>query len=153
MKKTMLALLLGLSCSALAQEADDADRLYDRLEQQDNTALTVLTDLAKRQDPHARSVLGFVYEFGVSVPKNIQQAIDYYQQACALGGDYGCYNAGYFYQYGVGVPQDDVRASQLLEKINTADIDIEIARKLGQPVYEAKAKAETDTGMHAPILK
>ncbi|MGX8941186.1 hypothetical protein ACWWJF_13065 [Symbiopectobacterium sp. Eva_TO] len=44
MKKTTLVLLLGLSCSAFAQDADDADRLYDRLEQQDNTALTALTD-------------------------------------------------------------------------------------------------------------
>lgn len=153
MKKTTLALLLGLSCSAFAQEADDADRLYDRLEQQDNTALTALTDLAKRQDPHALSLLGFVYEFGVSVPKNIQQAIDYYQQACALGGDYGCYNAGYFYQYGIGVPQDNARASQLLEKINAADIDIETTKSLGHTIYEAKAKAETDAEMRAPILK
>ncbi|MGL9734881.1 MAG: hypothetical protein ACR5LF_01495 [Symbiopectobacterium sp.] len=87
---------LGFSCSAFTQDADDADRLYDRLEQQDNTALTTLTDLAKRQDPHVLSVLGFIYEFGVSVPKNIQQAIAYYQQTCALGGDYGCYNAGIF---------------------------------------------------------
>ncbi|WP_440863465.1 tetratricopeptide repeat protein [Symbiopectobacterium purcellii] len=149
MKKTTLALLLGFSCSAFAQEADDADRL----EQQDNAALTALTDLAKRQDPYALSVLGFVYEFGVSVPKNIQQAIDYYQQACALSGDYGCYNAGYFYQYGIGVPQDNARASQLLEKINAADIDIKIASKLGHTVYEAKAKAETDAEMRAPILK
>ncbi len=153
MKKTTLALLLGLSCSAFAQDADDVDSLYDRLEQQDNTALTALTDVAKRQDPYALSVLGFVYEFGVSVPKNIQQAIDYYQQACALGGDYGCYNAGYFYQYGVGVPQDNARASQLLEKINATDIDINIASKLGHTVYEAKAKAETDVEMRAPILK
>lgn len=153
MKKTTLALLLGFSCSAFAQDADDVDSLYDRLEQQDNTALTALTDLAKRQDPYALSVLGFVYEFGVSVPKNIQQAIDYYQQACEQGGDYGCYNAGYFYQYGVGVPQDNARASQLLEKINAADIDIKIASKLGHTVYEAKAKAETDAEMRAPILK
>lgn len=153
MKKTTLVLLLGLSCSAFAQEADDTDRLYDRLEQQDTTALTALTDLAKRQDPYALSVLGFIYEFGVSVPKNTQQAIDYYQQACALGGDYGCYNAGYFYQYGIGVPEDKARASQLLEKINAADIDIETTRTLGHTLYEAKAKAEIDAEMRAPILK
>ncbi|MGG2143750.1 hypothetical protein [Symbiopectobacterium sp. RP] len=70
MKKTTLALLLGLSCSAFAQDADDADRLYDRLEQQDNTALTALSDLAKRQDPHALSLLGFVYEFGGVISKS-----------------------------------------------------------------------------------
>ena len=75
MKKTTLVLLLGLSCSASAQDADDVDRFYDRLEQQDTTALTALTDLAQRQDPYALAVLGFVYEFGVSVPKNTQQDI------------------------------------------------------------------------------
>lgn len=153
MKKKVLALLLGLSCSAFAQDADDADRLYDRLEQQDTTALTALTDLAKRQDPHALSVLGFVYEFGVSVPKNTQQAIDYYQQACALGGDYGCYNAGYFYQYGISVPEDKARASQLLEKINASDINIETTKSLGHTIYEAKAKTEIDAETRAPILK
>ncbi|WP_264624188.1 SEL1-like repeat protein [Candidatus Symbiopectobacterium sp. NZEC135] len=93
MKKTTLALLLGFSCSAFAQDADDVDSLYDRLEQQDNTALTALTDVATRQDPYALSVLGFVYEFGVSVPKNIQQAIDYYQQACEQG-DVNQYRGG-----------------------------------------------------------
>lgn len=154
MKKILvLMLLLSLSCSAFAEDTNDVERLYDRLEQQDVVALTALIDLAKHADPRALSTLGFVYEFGVSVPKDTQQAIDYYQQACALGGYYGCYNAGYFYQYGIDVPEDKERASQLLEKINASDIDIEITRKLGDTIYKAKAKAETDAEMRVPVLE
>ncbi|MCG8710638.1 sel1 repeat family protein [Brenneria sp. 4F2] len=152
-KMPVLMLLLSLSCSAFAEDNNDVDRLYERLEQQDVSALTTLTKLAKHANSQALSVLGFVYEFGVSVPKDTRQAIRYYQQACALGGDYGCYNAGYFYQYGIGVPEDQARAGQLLGKINVSDIDINITKKIGDTLYKAKAQAETDAKVRVSILK
>ncbi|WP_409045546.1 hypothetical protein [Proteus mirabilis] len=55
------------------------------------------------------------------------KAIDYYQQACELGGDYGCGNAWYFYQYGIGVEQNSKKATQFANKINKNDIPLELA--------------------------
>lgn len=40
---------------------------------------------------------GFIYEYGIGVPMDSERALQYYQQACELGGNYGCYNVRYFY--------------------------------------------------------
>ncbi|VEB62528.1 tetratricopeptide repeat protein [Salmonella enterica subsp. enterica] len=67
--------------------------------------------------------LGFIYEYGVSVSVDIPQAIKYYEQACDLDGDYGCFNAAYFYEYGIGTQKghyasENISKNSLEKKIN-----------------------------------
>ncbi len=81
---------------------DDIDALYSRIAQKDIQALNELKALAKDNNAQALAELGFIYEYGVSVSVDIPQAIKYYEQACDLDGDYGCFNAAYFYEYGIG---------------------------------------------------
>ncbi len=49
--------------------------------------------------------LGFIHEYGLNVPMNREQALQYYKLACELGGNYSCYNVKYAYQYGDGSGQ------------------------------------------------
>nr|WED69355.1 hypothetical protein PJ912_05150 [Pectobacterium colocasium] len=120
-RKTVIATLIGLSAASISQANDNVDTLYERLTQQDATALAALTTLAKDNDPQALSTLGFIYEYGITVPQNTTQARQYYQQACEVDGNFGCYNVWYFYQYGKGVAQDKARAKQFADKMHRAD--------------------------------
>ncbi|WP_174872413.1 SEL1-like repeat protein [Pectobacterium polaris] len=145
-RKTVIATLIGLSAASISQANDKIDALYERLTQQDATALTALTALAKDNDPQALSTLGFIYEYGITVPQNTAQALQYYQQACEIDGNFGCYNVWYFYQYGKGVAQDKARAKQFAEKMNRTDLKMgaEVINTITRSIYNAKAAAERD---------
>ncbi|HGM5490081.1 TPA: tetratricopeptide repeat protein [Serratia fonticola] len=153
-KKIAIALLCGMCTPAFGHPGDDVDRLYDRVEQQDIAALNSLTELGDKNNPQALAMLGFIYEFGVSVPKNIEQAIDYYQKACELGGSFGCSNTSYFYEYGVGVPQDVARARQLNDRLKIDDVrNVEIFFEFRDTFYKAKAKAEKDVTIRPRLIE
>ncbi|MDX6915770.1 tetratricopeptide repeat protein [Pectobacterium carotovorum] len=145
-RKTVIATLIGLSAVSISQANDKVDTLYERLTQQDATALTALTTLAKDNDPQALSTLGFIYEYGITVPQNTTQARQYYQQACEIDGNFGCYNVWYFYQYGKGVTQDKALAKQFAEKMNRTDLKMsaEVINTITRSIYNAKAAAERD---------
>ncbi|QDX96801.1 sel1 repeat family protein [Pectobacterium carotovorum subsp. carotovorum] len=145
-RKTVIATLIGLSAISLSQANDKIDTLYEHLTQQDATALTALAALAKDNDPQALHTLGFIYEYGITVPQNTTQARQYYQQACEIDGNFGCYNVWYFYQYGKGVSQDKERAKQFAEKMNRTDLSMnaEVINKITRSIYNAKAAAESD---------
>ncbi len=61
---------------------DDIDALYSRIAQKDVQALNELKALAKDNNAQTLAELGFIYEYGVAVPKDTIQAIKYYEQAC-----------------------------------------------------------------------
>ena len=122
LKHKLGLLLLGLSVTSACQANDDIGALYNRIAQKDVQALNALKTLAKDNNARALAELGFIYEYGVAVPVDIAKAITYYEQACHLGGEYGCYNARYFYQYGQGVTQDEAKAKQLVKSASQADI-------------------------------
>ncbi|MEI7221386.1 SEL1-like repeat protein [Pectobacterium carotovorum] len=154
-RKTVLATLIGLSAVSISQANDKIDTLYKRLTQQDAAALTALTALAKDNDPQALSTLGFIYEYGITVPQNTIQALQYYQQACEIDGNVGCYNVWYFYQYGKGVAQDKARAKQFAEKMNRADIKIpvDVMDKVVDYIYSAKAAADSDISYRPKLIR
>lgn len=77
LEKIVFILLFGTSIPAFGHLGDEVDRLYDRVEQSDTAALNSLKGLGNKNDAQALVALGFIYEFGVSVPKNVGQAIDY----------------------------------------------------------------------------
>ena len=137
-------------------KTDEVNKLYDRLEQGDQHALTMLHLLAKRGNPQSLAMLGFTHEYGIAMPRNIPEAIRYYLQACsASGGKYGCYNAWYFYQYGVGVMQDKQRAAQILNKIPQDTINKTATQYFAddiKTIFAEKAASETDTSRRSDLL-
>ncbi|KHS77317.1 tetratricopeptide repeat protein [Pectobacterium brasiliense] len=153
-RKTVIATLIGLSAISISQANDKVDTLYERLTQQDVDALTALTTLAKDNDPQALSTLGFIYEYGITVPQNTTQALQYYQQACEIGGNFGCYNVWYFYQYGKGVAQDKARAKQFADKMNQTDLKTpsDVIEIIIDYLYSAKANADSDISQRSRLI-
>lgn len=143
-RKWNILFLLGLSFASICQAGDDIDALYSRIAKKDVQALNELKALAKDNNAQALAELGFIYEYGVAVPIDIVQAIKYYEHACNLGGDFGCYNARYFYQYGQGVARDESRAQALADKMNKSGLDsfdVENIPLMIENIYGAKAEA------------
>ncbi|EEC5263985.1 sel1 repeat family protein [Salmonella enterica subsp. enterica] len=148
-------LFLSLSVATACYAADDVEGYYHSLTMGETKALAGLQALAKAKDPEALSTLGFVYEYGISTPVDVEKAINYYTQACDLGGHYGCYNARYFYQYGSGVAQDPVRARALADKANKEDLNVDAPtlNELVDEIYLAKAAAMKDPGQRFAFLQ
>ncbi|ECR5017668.1 sel1 repeat family protein [Salmonella enterica] len=155
-RKWNLLLLLGFSFASVCQAGDDIDSLYSRIAQKDIQALNELKALAKDNNAQALAELGFIYEYGVAVPKDMIQAIKYYEQACHVEEPYGCYNARYFYLHGLGVMQDDVLAKELADKTSKADIDTDaqtVTRLIADEIDTAKQAAESDITQRSRFIE
>lgn len=85
---------------------------------------------------------------------NRERALQYYKQACELGGNYGCYNVKYAYQYGDGVAKDSAQANKYAKKMNLDNllIEQEYIDKFSQEIYMAKALADTDKSQRAAFI-
>ncbi|CAB3702148.1 hypothetical protein LMG3458_02716 [Achromobacter deleyi] len=155
-KYLAIALLLWMPLCAADQNDREVDVLYDRIEQQDAKAYDSLVALGKKQDAQALAALGFIQEHGVTVPKNIAAAIRYYAQACELGGYYGCGNAAYFYDYGIGVAKDPDQARHYHRLLNMDGIDKAYAAELRNDIrlaYGIKARAEADATSRPTLIE
>lgn len=152
--KLQLSIIILLS-SGMAFSASNKtiESLLMEQENSSSNAIAELNLLAKQHDSHALSTLGFIYEHGINTPKDVLKAIDYYQQACDLGGDYGCGNAWYFYQYGIGVEKNSKKTTLFANKINKNDIPLEIANKLSLELYGAKAAAEANPNIRSDFIE
>lgn len=154
LKFAAAAVLIGSSLSASAQQDHQAERLYDRAVQRDAAALKALDDLAKDKDPDALMSLGFMYEHGVGVHRDVKLAIAHYALACHLGGQHGCANVAYFFEYGIGVDKDASRAERYIGLIDKDGIDdAKDLERLRRIVYKGKAQAETDVEMRLPVIE
>lgn len=153
--KWRILCLLGFSFVSVCQANNDIDTLYNRIAQKDVQALNKLKTLAKDNNAQALAELGFIYEYGVAVPIDIAQAIKYYEQACNLGGDFGCYNARYFYQYGQGVAQDESRAQVLADKMNKnglENVEAETIQLMVKNIYDTKVEAAKDPAQRSQFI-
>lgn len=144
--KKIISVLFGCAvmCPVLLSAepvSEQVDELYQQVVQRQPEALDKLKALGKQNEPQALAVLGFIYEYGISEATNIPQALQYYQQACEQGGNFGCYNAWYFYHYGQGVAQDSSLGQQFSRKMNLADISTkqDILTEVTTNIYAIKA--------------
>ncbi|EBV2146238.1 sel1 repeat family protein, partial [Salmonella enterica subsp. enterica serovar Mikawasima] len=98
--------------------------------------------------------LGFIHEYGLNVPMNREQALQYYKQACELGGNYSCYNVKYAYQYGDGVAKDSAQANKYAKKMNLDNllIEQEYIDKFSQEIFTAKVLADTDKSQRPEFI-
>ena len=86
---------------------DDFEHAVDAYEREDyKTAHKLFLLLAEQEDSDAQCYLGWIYENGHGVPKDIKEAFNWFRLA-AEQGDYDAQNnLGLMYGEGHGVPQD-----------------------------------------------
>ncbi|HGA5092866.1 TPA: hypothetical protein ACIU8P_002716, partial [Salmonella enterica subsp. enterica serovar Orientalis] len=144
----ILAGILFVSQVNASENNGKDDVKYAALTQKDLDALPV----EKRAS--VLDELGFIHEYGLGVPMNREQALQYYKQACELGGNYGCYNVKYAYQYGDGVAKDSAQVNKYAKKMNLDNLLIEqdYIDKFSQEIYAAKALADTDKSQRPEFI-
>ncbi|MXO58296.1 hypothetical protein GRI89_01895 [Altererythrobacter salegens] len=81
-----------------------------------NHPVPELEALARRGDPMATYLLGYMYEFGVGVPKDVKRALDYLEKAAAQGTPSGQLELAYFLEQRKGDVAAHKRAVDLFRK-------------------------------------
>lgn len=69
----------------------------------------------------AATIIGDAYAYGLAVPKNMDEALHWYEKAAEAGDGLGQIRLGELYSYGEGVKRDGMRAKYWLEK--AADVN------------------------------
>jgi TPR repeat protein len=77
-------------------------------------AMRLLAPLARKGNPRALAMLGFMYENGLGAPQAYDVAVEYYAGAAERGDPSGQYLLGLMYDKGHGVDRDDVLAYKWL---------------------------------------
>jgi len=90
---------------------DDFEHAVDAYEREDyKTAYKLFLPLAEQEDSDAQCYLGWIYENGHGVPKDIKEAIKWFRLAAEQGFAPAQYNLGVMHTNGQGVPKDSVSA-------------------------------------------
>lgn len=116
---TLILIVTTVSCVCFAQSADDekyeqAKRYYDAKE--NGKAIPILNELAQRNHAKALNLLGFCYEYGYGVAKNLKKSVECFQKSANLGLVDAQINLGYMYVKGLGVTQDYQKAYNLYQE-------------------------------------
>lgn len=121
----LLALALGLSMPASAQEPDLAEIVrnptignykgYAEFKMGHYaTAATIWQALAQRGNGEAHFNLGILHEDGLGTPQDMQAAIAHYEKSAQAGSSKAQYRLALLYKAGVKIPQDNARAKKWL---------------------------------------
>ena len=81
-----------------------------------NEALPLLTNSCDANYAAGCVDLGFLYEEGNGIPRDVAQAVALYRKGCNGGDAIGCIDLGVTYEKGTGVPQDVAQAVALYQK-------------------------------------
>jgi TPR repeat protein len=108
----MLMTLLG-TATAQADALARGMAAYSRGDY--NRTVRELTPLARRGNPRALALLGFLYEYGLGEPQAYPAAADLYTQAAIQADPFGQAMLGLMYDKGHGVPQSFVLAYKWLD--------------------------------------
>ena len=103
-----LVLSAGLCSLAAAKPLEEGMDAYLRGDYA--TALKLLAPLAREGDPAAQSSIAFMYQNGLGVPLDQNQAATWFHEAAEHGYAPAMVNLGALYDAGLGVPQDNVEA-------------------------------------------
>lgn len=109
-------------------------------------AIAALRNQAEAGDANAQVRLGFAYEHGIGVPRDVAQAISWYQKSAAQGNAHGEYSLGVMSRYGIGVQQDYAQAVSLFQQAagqgdRDAQNDLGTMYQTGQGVQQDYAQA------------
>jgi uncharacterized protein len=104
--------ILLIGAVSVAQAADLVRaRIADRSEA---ASMRRTMALARRGDPHAEALLGFMYANGRGVPQSYDVAVDWYVQSAEQGDPTGQYLLGLMYDKGFGVTANIILAHKWL---------------------------------------
>ena len=93
---------------AIAGPSEEGWAAYQRGDYE--TALKLWRPLAAQGNAFAQSNLGFMYDSGQGVPRDLSEAAKWYRLAAEQGNPRAQSNLGSMYAAGEGVPQDYVQA-------------------------------------------
>ena len=79
-------------------------------------ALPLLRNSCNSGDAHACGLLGGMYETGLGVERDADQAVPLLRKGCDAGDPGSCTSLGYMYEVGLGVTQDRAQANALYRK-------------------------------------
>jgi cell division septation protein DedD len=114
MKLILLAFVVPLSLFASSVIAQDVKNgLYVTEHADFAGALEIWRPLAERGDANAQHQLGIMYYFGIGVPRNYSEALEWQLLAAAQGHAKAQNNLAVMYAYGEGVPQNHVVSAVL----------------------------------------
>jgi hypothetical protein len=110
MRKFLLAaaLIAGLAAPAFADPLMDGGNFYQ--EGDYAHALTAWQPLAAQGNAEAQNNLGLLYLDGKGVPRNLPEAVHYFQLSAAAGSALGQNNLGGLYRDGNGLARDFAKA-------------------------------------------
>lgn len=114
MKKALLAsiLLSGVVFGATFEDGMAAYKAKDY-----KKAATVFEELcAKNKDATSCYNIGYLYENGTGVTKNLTKAFNFFQQACDAGNGGGCNGVAYAYENGLGAQKNEKKGLEYYEK-------------------------------------
>jgi len=94
LRVTLTALLMAIAGAAMAATYSDAQLAYDKKDFA--TAFAIYRDLAERGDVGAQYALGRMYARGEGVPKDTDQARNWFSKAKTQGNALKAYNSGDF---------------------------------------------------------
>ena len=96
--------------------AVEAETLWKKAGKGDAAALTKLRALAEKGDAKAQNNLGRMYDEGLGVPKDEDEAVKWYREAADQGHADAQNSLGVMYRTGLGVPKDEVEGVKWYRK-------------------------------------
>ncbi|MGE4219715.1 MAG: tetratricopeptide repeat protein [Alphaproteobacteria bacterium] len=110
MRRAAAALLVILAAgTARAQDYDETMRIFHAKRYEE--ARPRLLALAAAGDTRSYLTLGMLYEQGLGVPKDLQNAAAWYLRAAQSGDPSAMYNLAVLYHFGGGVAKDLIEAA------------------------------------------
>src|SRR3989442_11068146 len=107
-------LAASLSLPSIASPSEDADAAYKNGDYA--SARRLWHELAQQGDASAQTHLGVMYRDGRGVPRDDQQAVEWFRKAAEQGNAIGQANLGFMYERGRAAPQDDQQAVEWFRK-------------------------------------
>ena len=102
--------LCGSAKAGLQEAEDAASRGDDATEYRERLAL------AQKGDANSQYIVGYMHEYGVPVPKDVQQAAQWYRKAADQGFTKAQNRLGVLYGTGKGIPKDEQQAVKWYRK-------------------------------------
>jgi TPR repeat protein len=150
-KLCILGVLAALVLSACSSTSPEFRAGLKAFEAEDYAAaLKQWQPVANKKDADAQHSIGWMYENGLGVEKDMKAAADWYQKALDNGHKGAGLNLGNMYDDGDGVPQDYKKAAELFE-IATGAGFAEAYNNLGH-MYRNGQGVEKDEEKAAELL-
>ncbi|GBC01725.1 hypothetical protein RclHR1_04300007 [Rhizophagus clarus] len=96
--------------------AKDYNKFLQYSEKDEVQALEWCEKYAVQERSDAQNELGYFYENGIGMERDLEKSIYWYQKAAENGNIIGQYNLGRCYQFGIGVKKDRAKAFEWYKK-------------------------------------